>query len=225
MIGVCIPVHNEEERMAPCLESVLAAAAHPALRGESVAIAVVLDCCDDSSLRIAGRYPVTVLECRARNVGIARALGAMHLLSAGARWLAFTDADTRVSRRWIQAQLSLKAHAVCGTVTVEDWHLYGPDAQLLREGFEAAYRDADGHRHVHGANLGVSAWAYRQAGGFPPLACSEDQALVDALLRANIQIAWSARPRVRTSARRDARASGGFGDYLAQLLAGRLLTL
>lgn len=221
MIGVCIPINNEEASLACCLESVLAAAAHPALQGERVAIVVVLDCCDDNSLYIARQYPVALLECHAHNVGIARAMGSLHLLSAGARWLAFTDGDTRVSQDWIHAQLALNAHVVCGTVTVEDWYQYGHEAEMLRGAFEARYMDSDGHRHVHGANLGISAWAYRQVGGFPPLICSEDQALVDALVGANIRIAWSAKPRVCTSARPDPRASDGFGHYLVQLLARR----
>jgi hypothetical protein len=80
--------------------------------------------------------------------------------------------------------------------------------------------DADGHRHIHGANLGVSARAYRRAGGFPPLACSEDVALIDLLIAAGVRVTWSAAPRVVTSARIDSRVRGGFGDTLAALAAG-----
>ncbi|RYY84013.1 MAG: glycosyltransferase family 2 protein, partial [Comamonadaceae bacterium] len=76
-----------------------------------------------------------------------------------------------------------------------------------------------GHRHVHGANLGVSATAYRRAGGFPALACSEDVALVEALKAMGANIAWSAAPRVSTSARANARARGGFGDTLLAVIA------
>jgi len=71
---------------------------------------------------------------------------------------------------------------------------------------------------VHAANLGLSAQAYRKVGGFSPLACSEDQALVDALVAADVSIAWSSLPRVFTSARYDARARGGFGDYLLNIV-------
>ena len=82
------------------------------------------------------------------------------------------------------------------------------------------YTDADGHRHIHSANLGVSADAYARAGGFEQLACSEDVALVDALQRSGARFAWSAAPRVATSARRDAKARGGFGDTLLRYVAG-----
>ncbi|MET0319959.1 MAG: glycosyltransferase, partial [Duganella sp.] len=140
----------------------------------------------------------------------------------GARWLSFTDADTCVSPNWLLAQLAEAARgadAVCGTVAVDDWSHHHADAGLLHQHFQRSYTDADGHRHIHGANLGVSAAAYRHAGGFAPLACSEDVALVEALERCGASVAWSAAPRVTTSARRDARARGGFGDTLIEYAA------
>jgi thymidine phosphorylase len=76
---------------------------------------------------------------------------------------------------------------------------------------------------VHGANLGVSAEAYLRAGGFQALACSEDVALVEALKASGARIAWSAAPRVTTSARTNARARGGFGDTLLAVVAAALV--
>lgn len=212
MIGVVIPAHNEARRLARCLSSAVAAARHRALEAEPVRIVVVLDSCTDASARIAARFEVEILTVAARKVGLARAAGADHLLGLGARWLAFTDADCRVAPDWLAAQLSLGADAVCGTVAVDDWR--GHPA-CVREHWLRVYRDVDGHRHVHGANLGVSARAYRRAGGFPPLACDEDVMLVDLLAATGASIAWSAAPRVITSARRDARVRGGFGDTLS----------
>ncbi|SIO58749.1 glycosyltransferase [Paraburkholderia phenazinium] len=211
MIGVVIPAHNEEALLAHCLAAIRAAACDPALVGEAVRTVVVLDDCTDRTAEIARHGGVETLALQARNVGVARAAGAQRLLEAGARWLAFTDADSRVSPGWLAAQLSLGADAVCGSICVDDWTAHSPD---LRDYFRRTYRDADGHRHVHGANLGVSAEAYRRAGGFAPLACSEDVALVEQLLATGAQIAWSAAPRVTTSARRASRARGGFGDTL-----------
>lgn len=219
MIGVAIPVHNEEERLWQCLASVTAAAFHPALKGEQVCIVVILDNCSDGSAKIVQAFPhVAVLACQASNVGLARALGAAYLLTAGARWLAFTDADTLVSQPWLAAQLSLNAEAVCGTIDVDDWQIFGQEAAIIKHAFMTAYQDKQGHRHVHGANLGLSARAYQIAGGFKPLACSEDQALVDALVNAGVSIAWSNLPRVFTSARTDPRAVGGFGSYLLNIV-------
>lgn len=219
MIGVVIPAHNEQDRLHRCLASVFRASLYAGLRGETVCIAVVLDKCTDNSAQIVNENAsVVALRCEANNVGIARAAGANHLLRAGARWLAFTDADTVVSEQWLAMQLSLGAQAVCGTVSVSDWDFHGITAHRLQQEFLANYHDCEGHRHVHGANLGLSACAYRKAGGFQPLSCHEDQALVDALVSAKVEIAWSNLPRVFTSARLDPRAHGGFGDYLVKIV-------
>ncbi|MGF6985088.1 glycosyltransferase involved in cell wall biosynthesis [Paraburkholderia atlantica] len=220
MIGVIVPAHNEEALIAGCLAALLEASRHEALAGEEVRIVVALDACSDFSGAIARAYGVQTLTLKARNVGIARALGASLLLALGARWLAFTDADSRVSPDWLAAQLALAADAVCGSIAVDDWSAH---PHSVREYFRKTYVDADGHRHVHGANLGVSAQAYRRAGGFPPLKCSEDVALVDRLIATGARIAWSAAPRVTTSARTAARARGGFGDTLIAWATDRAL--
>jgi glycosyltransferase involved in cell wall biosynthesis len=220
MIGIVIPAHNEQQCLADCLASILTSAAHPALCGEPVSILMVLDACTDDSEAIATSMGVATLPIWARNVGCARAAGADRLLAEGARWLAFTDADTVVSPDWLFAQLSLGADAVCGTVSVLDWAPHGSNIDTVRARFSENYTDADGHRHIHGANMGVSAPAYRLVGGFPPLATSEDVALVEALSAAGARIAWSCVPRVVTSARLDARATGGFGDTLRAFAGG-----
>lgn len=214
MIGVVVPAHNEEDTLDGCLRALQRAASHPALLGEAVAIVVVLDACDDGSAAIARRHAVQVTSVSARCVGAARHAGACALLAQGARWLAFTDADSLVSESWLVDHLALEADAVCGVVSVADWESHAPQVQAR---YAAHYHDADGHRHIHGANLGVSAAAYVQAGGFPALALSEDVALVQALVAQGARIAWSARPRVVTSARVRVRARGGFGDFLLSL--------
>lgn len=222
MLGIVIPAHNEEANIATCLASALEAARHPALCAEPVEIIVVLDSCSDATGILAASAGAATVSIRARNVGMARAVGAEALLVRGARWLAFTDADTRVAPDWLAEQLALDADAVCGTVGVSDWSPHGAHADLLHAHFLETYSDRDGHRHVHGANLGVSASAYRRAGGFRHLACSEDVAFVNALEQSGAHIAWSARPRVDTSARRDARAVGGFADALLGAVLERL---
>jgi cellulose synthase/poly-beta-1,6-N-acetylglucosamine synthase-like glycosyltransferase len=218
MIGVLIPAHNEEACVAACLDAVLRAAAHAGLHGETVVIALALDACSDGTEQLASAYPVTLLRLDAHNVGMARAAAAVALLDAGADWLACTDADTVVSDDWLVQQLRLRdeagADAVCGTVSVLDWTPHLARLQVLLQRFHAVYTDADDHGHVHGANFGVSAEAYRRAGGFQAVACSEDVALVEALQGSGARIAWSAAPRVVTSARIASKARGGFGDTL-----------
>ena len=132
MIGVCIPAHDEENLIAACLESVFAAARHPDLLGETVVVVLVLDSCQDATASIAARWPVLSLATTARNVGTARGIGADCLLRQGARWLAFTDADSWVSPRWLVDQLSLKTEVVCGTVEVGSWSAHGAHAQRAR---------------------------------------------------------------------------------------------
>ncbi|WP_460125353.1 glycosyltransferase family 2 protein [Pseudomonas sp. S2_C03] len=215
MIGILIPAHNEEDLLEDCLRAALRAAEHECLGDEPVEVLVVLDSCTDRSAAIVRGYPVHALEISVRNVGQARAIGAHFLLDRGVRWLSCTDADSRVADDWLVAQLALDADAVCGTVTVERWDSGFDESAQIR--YHQHYQYRDGHRHIHGANLGISAEAYRRAGGFEHLACDEDVQLVRQLERCGATIAWSQRPQVLTSARLDSRARGGFGDYLRQL--------
>ncbi|WP_202843364.1 glycosyltransferase [Luteimonas saliphila] len=211
MIGVLVPAHDEEALIGDCLRAIQVAAACPRLRGEPVAVVVALDRCRDATAAICEGLGVPTVRLEARNVGQARAVAAAALLRAGARWLASTDADSRVPPDWLSGQLACAADAFCGTVRVGDWLDYRP---VVRDAFLAREQYRDGHAHVHGANLGVSATAYRAVGGFPAHAAHEDRALVDALARAGFAIARRGSPAVWTSARRDARARHGFGDYL-----------
>lgn len=178
MIGIIVPAHDEEARIEDCVQSLLVAASHPALNGERVKIIVVLDACQDRTGVLARSLGALTMDVWAKNVGLARRSGAKSALDSGARWLAFTDADSVVAADWLVAQLALDADAVCGTIAVKDWETYCE--RMLRH-FELTYTDADGHSHVHGANLGVSALAYATAGGFLGLETGEDLALVEAL--------------------------------------------
>ncbi len=215
MIGIVIPAHNEEDLLGQCLTAALRASKHGLLAGEPVEVLVVLDSCTDRSAQIVSNFAVQSLHIEARNVGQARAAGAQVLLERGARWISCSDADSRVADDWLVAQLGLGADAVCGTVTVEHWDQTFDAAAQIR--YHRHYQARDGHRHIHGANLGVSADAYRWAGGFPPLACDEDVHLVRQLELSGADIAWSHRPQVHTSARLNSRARGGFGDSLRHL--------
>lgn len=217
MIAIIVPAHNESQHIARCLFSLHCAARCADLNGEAVQIFVVADACTDDTAAAARRWGVHVLQCDARNVGHARAIGAQAALEAGARWLAFTDADTRVAPDWLSQQLLQRSDVVCGTVAVDNWSGWGRLARAMQAHFATTYFDVDGHRHIHGANLGVSAQAYRQVGGFEALASSEDVALVQALERSGASIAWSAAPRVSTSARKQFRAPDGFGATLVRV--------
>ncbi|TLP64889.1 MULTISPECIES: glycosyltransferase [Pseudomonas] len=215
MIAVIIPAHNEARRLGRCLTAVRVAAARAEAAGLVVEVLVVLDRCSDASARIAHRHGVQTLALEAGNVGIARRAGAAWMIERGAHWLAFTDADSRVPAHWLVSQLQWHADAVCGTVHIDRWQPWQNAA--LRQLYRSRYQSQDGHRHIHGANLGVCAKAYARVGGFEPLPAHEDVQLVLALEASGAQIIWSGAHSVATSSRADCRAPQGFGDYLKAL--------
>jgi glycosyltransferase involved in cell wall biosynthesis len=120
MIGVVVPANDEEALIGRCLAALKLAAQHPALAGEAVEIVVVLDACRDATQRVALAQGAACIAVEARNVGIARATGASALIAQGARWLAFTDADSVVAPDWLARQIETVADAVCGVVCIDD---------------------------------------------------------------------------------------------------------
>lgn len=215
MIAVIIPAHNEAETLPRCLAAVQRAARAAEGAGHEVETVVVLDRCSDASAEIAAGFGVNTLVVDVRNVGQARRAGATLMLERGARWLACTDADSCVPPDWLLCQLEFAADAVCGTVHVEQWQPEHDGAvQTL---YLSRYQAREGHRHIHGANLGICAIAYQRVGGFQPLALNEDVQLIADLEAHGARIVWTARNSVSTSSRLDSRARGGFGDYLRSL--------
>lgn len=221
MIGIVVVAHNEEALLGACLAAIGRAQRASLLRGQPSTVVVVLDACTDGSARIAAAHDCHVVAIEARSVGAARAAGARQALALGAHWLAFTDADSLPAADWLCSQVGLAHDAVCGCVTVDDWSAHGDE---LATRYAGRYEDRDGHRHVHGANLGVCAEVYRAVGGFTALRTGEDVDLVRRIEDAGYRIAWSARPRVVTSARVEGRAPEGFAAYL-QALKGLATTV
>lgn len=220
MIGIIVPAHNEEFFLDDCIKSLVCAANHGQLSGEPVEILIMLDDCSDDSAAVAQAHGVYTVTCDFRNVGMTRAAGARWMLERGARWLAFTDADSVVPYGWLAEQVCAQADAVCGIVQVEDWSEH---SEQVKQRYDALYQPVDDHRHIHGANLGVSSKAYLEAGGFKALPAHEDVHLVEDLQRIGAHIIWTARNSVTTSARKHFRCKEGFGDYLNSLAAQALL--
>lgn len=223
-VVVAVPAHEEQDLLPACLASLRVAAAQPGL--PPVRVVVVADSCTDRTADVAGAAGVDVLEVCLRSAGAARRHG-LDAAVAGAGvplerlWLATTDADSRVPTEWFVDQLRWRAlgwDAVAGTVAVDDWqeHVRG-----VAERFSTRYAwNGPDHPHVHGANLSLSGAAYRAVGGFPPLALAEDHALVAALEARGLRVARAGTCPVLTSARRDPRSSGGFGELLRRLADG-----
>jgi glycosyltransferase involved in cell wall biosynthesis len=220
-ITVVVPAHDEQGLLPACLGALGAAAGGVA--GLPVRVVVVADDCRDTTARVARAHGALVLQRRDRNVGAARRAGmalALRRAPVGPDrlWLATTDADSEVPSDWLSRQLrhaGAGADAVAGTVLVASWAGHHPG---LAARYEHYYRR--GSRHVHGANLGVRADAYLSVGGFRPLPLHEDRSLIENLDRAGHRVVYATDLPVRTSARRHARARGGFADHLVRLAAG-----
>ena len=234
-IFVVIPAHNEEQRIAGCLRSVAASAAHlhelhPQVQ---VQVTLLLDSCTDGTelmARNAGCEGTVLrfLSAQFRNVGSSRALGIRHALQSFSGtadpthlWIACTDADTRVPEHWLsgfaQAYAS-GAEVVTGTVEPDREEV----SQQVFADWHREYTLSAGHPHIHGANLGFSAAAYLHAGGFAPLASSEDVELVQRMRSCGFEVAATDQLHAVTSGRLSGRLKGGFADYLSALPAAQM---
>lgn len=233
--AIVVPVHDEEARLARCLEAIDAAGVASGLPTGAVQVVVVLDRCTDTSAAIAAAHrarailSTTIVTIAAGNVGTARARGVacaldrLAALDRAATWLATTDADSQVPVMWLADQLGLAAagaEAVAGLVAVDDWseHPAHVPIRFTRHYAPASLRH-EPHGHVHGANLGVRADAYLAVGGFPDLASSEDVALWRALGDAGHRRVATRAIVVLTSGRSRARAPSGFAARLLSLAA------
>ena len=221
-VGVVVPAHNEARLLTDCLHALQTAARLAAL---PVTILVVLDDCSDASRHRCQELGVNSLTINARNVGAARAAGFQALIGDDTDptgiWLASTDADTQVEPTWLCHQLDLArdgADVVLGVV-----RLHSDTASTeLRQAFDLHYQKQlfpDGsHNHVHGANLGIRASVYLQAGGFPPTANHEDRRLIQRLCQTpGVIIERTQQLIVSTSGRLESHCNHGFATSLAAL--------
>ncbi|MFP7759973.1 glycosyltransferase [Marisediminicola sp. LYQ85] len=223
-VAVVVPVRNEEALLGASLDAIDAAIDEvrrsPTWRSVEIVIVVVLDDCTDGSASIAReREGVVVVEVSFRCVGAVRAHGTAHALGAtrvhpAALWLAHTDGDSRVPREWITSQLD---HAATGATVVLG--SIRPDPADLTPAQVHTWQlraESDDALHVYGANLGVRADVYLEAGGFHALAEHEDADLVDRLRCRDARIARAAGGPVVTSARTSGRTPGGFAAYVRE---------
>jgi cellulose synthase/poly-beta-1,6-N-acetylglucosamine synthase-like glycosyltransferase len=227
-VGVVIPARDEEDSIVECLDSVVRALdARPEV--DASWIVVVADSCSDRTAslarrRLAGRG--TIIECSVASPGAARRLGAAEVLTHFARrrqsevWIANTDADSRVGVDWISHHLQLATRGFCGVAgIVRVTSIEGHDATAVREflaGY-ATYEDGT-HPHVHGANLGIRADAYTDAGGWSDLTVAEDHCLWSRVRSRGWPTIASVGSVVFTSGRLHGRAMGGFADTLRRKL-------
>jgi hypothetical protein len=225
-VAVVVPVADEAELLGGCLSALRASRERlHRERGGAVGsrVVVVLDTCTDASADIvAGFADVETIEVVARRVGVARRAGSSAALDGVADpqrvWLAATDADSRVPLDWLTGMVELADRGtdlVLGTVVPVGDHL--PPAASAA--YRAAYVSADGHPHVHGANLGIRASSYLRLGGWPELATGEDHALVArAVAAGDVRVRRTGGLPVATSTRLAARAPYGYSSHLRGLI-------
>lgn len=222
---VVIPARNEERRLGACLQALTAAVHRLRAAGESlpVPMVVVLDRCTDTSAAVAARWPATELLATAHGrVGAARAAGVAHGVGAAGIdldtvWIANTDADSEVPPDWLLTQLQFArsgADLLLGMVH--------PNPAEIPDPFLPAWYDqhefVDGHRHVHGANMGVRGSAYAAAGGFENLAVDEDVMLARSIRMLGGRVVSTRASPVLTSARLSGRTPAGMAGYLRDLV-------
>jgi cellulose synthase/poly-beta-1,6-N-acetylglucosamine synthase-like glycosyltransferase len=224
---VVIPARDEESFIDSCLRATL-----QSLDASVVAetwVVVVADSCRDTTVeraRAGLRDRGVVLECEARSVGVARRLGVNAILerfasaSPSAVWIANTDADSQPTLDWITRQLCLAAQGYCavaGIVRVQEIDSLAPE--LLTAVLDEYVVNVDGtHPHVHGANLGIRADAYLDAGGWSSRSLAEDHCLWSRVRARQWSVVASASSVVSTSGRLMGRAAGGFADTLRHRL-------
>jgi glycosyltransferase involved in cell wall biosynthesis len=133
-------------------------------------------------------------------------------------WLATTDADGTVPADWLLRQLvwaGRGADGVAGLVRVDrdaPRSLRSHARQLQRR-----LGAGPGHPHVYGANLGMRAGVWLEAGGFPHLRVGEDHAVWKAMRSAGADLVATPDVVVTTSGRLVGRAPDGFASVLARL--------
>ncbi|HEY5878099.1 MAG TPA: glycosyltransferase [Nakamurella sp.] len=227
-IGVVIPARDEAARIDRCLTAVMASAAALARSGHvpiDVRVVVVADACTDHTVRLLSGWPsVSTVVCMAGAVGTARAEGVRHLLRSWdadripphRSWIANTDADSVVPSSWLTVHAAAArrgAALLLGTVRPDPSEI---DSSVERSWY-SRHQLSDGHRQVHGANLGVRADWYLAGGGFPTLESKEDVGLAASVAVAGGPVERTAAAAVLTSARLVGRTPGGFAEYLRGL--------
>jgi glycosyltransferase involved in cell wall biosynthesis len=227
-LGVVLPVHNEEELLGEALSAL--GESFAALRDATILtqLVVVFDACRDNSPAVAqewlerisrrNRLAVSAISCEANNVGFARELGCAVVLNywrdiePSSIWIATTDADSRVPRAWLRAQVRHHDAGVdvwAGRVSV---HASAPHHRDMVSRWQREYERE--REPIHGASLGFNAEKYLLVGGFPSLETGEDRALLRRLVESGAQAYFDQSHRVVTSARRGARAPHGFAETL-----------
>lgn len=242
-IDAVVPAHDEEQLIGACLDALLIAR-EAVLRTRpelEIGIIVVLDDCHDGSQRIvserlaaaavgdemggddararrsAGDSAVVVIG--AGSVGAARGVGVEAALRRGRaaldeRWIASTDADSRVPSDWFEvhaAAFDAGTDVLLGTVRPDFADFSEHDVQRWQSTHPAGHLPGN----IHGANLGIRADRLQALGGFSAAPEHEDVDLVERARAAGLRIVPTLDGVVETSGRRQGRTPAGYAAFLA----------
>jgi hypothetical protein len=240
-IIVAIPVKNEASRITNCLEALSSQVGSPPF-----AVLLLLNNCSDNTATIVDRslsrlsLPLRVCEVdlppSRAHAGYARFL-AMELaaeLAGPSGIIMTTDADGRVGRNWMLANLAWLhrgCDAVAGRAEIDPGEaslipaiLHEDDARECAYAAMldqiAALLDPDSydpwprHDEHSGASIAVTAAAYYKAGGIPPIPLGEDRGFFDRLRMVDARIRHAPDVRVVVSGRTEGRAAGGMADTI-----------
>ena len=231
--AVVVPARDEELRIGRCLAAL---AGQHGIDGSEYEVILVLDGCTDRTAEIAasysGRMKLHLIDGPQLGVGAARGLGMdmacsrLQRIGRSGGLIATTDADSWVAEDWLASQLAATAagaEAIGGHVKLDPAEaaalapetISGRERRLRTRARGLAPGGATEHAHFAGASIGITAAAYRRAGGLRTLAALEDEHLARRLEQAAIAIHRLDAVRVHTSARLDGRAPAGLAHDLA----------
>ena len=198
-VSFVVPAYNEERGIVHCLESIRRAC------DAWCEVIVVDNNCTDSTAEVAARLADRVIPCALQGISAARNEGAAQ---ARGKWIAFVDADARVSPQWLAAARPLlkkdRIDAVSG------WNFFRESNPLLFpyfNGYNVVFFSGFllgllfGKRLVVGNNLIIRRETLLAAGGFPRFV-GEDVKLSAILHRMLARTVFSPRMRIGYSSRR-----------------------
>mgnify|MGYP002413149727 CR=1 FL=1 len=240
---VAIPVRDEEDRIAKCLQALARQ------EGASVHhVVLLLNNCTDATQTVtegmASSLPfgLTVAERtyppELAHAGTARREG-MEIAAAiaGPDGLLFTtDADGVVAPDWLARNLDAfgtGVTAVCGRAVIDPVEAQAIPASLHADDMaEMAYGTAldrihalvdpdpadpwPRHTEHSGASIAVTVAAWQKAGGIPALSSGEDRGFIAALRRVDTLVRHAPDVVVTVSGRTEGRAKGGMAETMAR---------
>ncbi len=242
---IAIPVRDEAQRIAACLEAL----ARQAPRVPTAVVLLLNNCTDQTAAIVRALAPALPFPVRLDEVtlaperahaGVARslAMASAAALADASGVVLTTDADGAAPPDWLarnRAALDAGAEAVMGRAVIDRIEARAiPRALHEADARECAYAalldelaariDPDPadpwprHTEESGASIAVRVAAYRAVGGLAPIPLGEDRAFAERLRRAGRRVRHDPDVFVVVSGRTEGRAAGGMADTIRRRL-------